>query len=1211
MVPDTTIHLTRTKVPIVHKGCLTPNPFFVAKKLFLFCELLVYDIASLDEKREFMKRVWKKVTALGLSITLAATASLSLSLGTTAAAAVTTTGKPSVATQQKVKALQAKMDAANTSPYSDDTFVVKYSPSFSITTIKGNNKDFDMIEKVEKLHYMVIKVRQKGNLAKVMGAFQQNRYVSSVNRSAVYKTSASFRDPKVADQYQLSLLKIADAQKLAGTNKVTVAVIDTGVDKNHPELKGVFSKYSYNVINPMDQGTPDVHGTHVTGIIAAKKGNGIGGYGINPNVSILSIDVFDRGVFTSDYTIAQAILYATQHGAKIINMSLGSTVDSPLLKEAVENAIAKGVTIVAASGNDGNDIPNYPASYEGVISVGSVNKNKQLSTFSNYGPTVDLVAPGEDIYAPIYDYEKKSSFQTLSGTSMASPMVAGTASLLLSKYPNLKPEQVEYILEHTATDLGAKGYDIKYGNGLVNPTAALKYNIKTLSSFVKSKWSKQEILKAAAKLSFSPSITKTDHITKPFEQKWYQFKIVKGEYIQTQLSSSPEYDEKMMIHLYSDDGTKTQSVEVNNVGAGKTEGKLIQAPFSGTIVIGVKDVNGNYDDSKAKRSAFTLKINRTSEQLQDESSFEAPIKIDNLPYQSKPMQLFGEHGDDDFFTFKTTNEQAVKISLSGIVGVDTSIQVFSAETLGLVTGEEGDTQDQQASEDSAASSQNPANNEDSNPASGEEQIPIDQMEPDWQANSGKIGEGETLTFPVAPNTEYYVRITNIPAANGAEPESSLIPYTVKISGKVLPPDEDNLPILGDVQDPSSLQDYYGTILENAIPFSMKNGVSGYIQTPGDEDYYVIQPSKTGIYQFDIKQPSVKPYVEILQLKNNTDEQGNPVINMDTIGSNAPADMNGSKMNSILYTGLKQGETYLVHVMANPFDSSPISMDPYIIQPKLLVSNVGDKYEDNDGPNHIKNLPATSFHGNFAMPNDQDLFYLEGKKSAIYSLLLESGKPTAELLKKYPKELLSDVYGIAFVYEDVNKNRKLDDADIERVSIIAKSLSDLSSINYGSFKVTKGKNYIIGLMGMVNNQTTPLSLVPYKATIAPVATKDEDAGSVVKKNVPSKPLKLKKVNESSWTATGGLNSGVAFGDQDWYVFDVKKSFTGYISFETGKEVDGVISLYYNGKRVQFADYYGAGQTEVMPVQLKKGKYYIKVNDILGNSTIKPYTLKVNK
>ncbi|MDX1807399.1 MAG: S8 family serine peptidase, partial [Paenisporosarcina sp.] len=520
----------------------------------------------------------------------------------------------------------SQLDESKTLPLSEDSLVIKYEKPLS--ALDHQRAGTFVIEKVDKLKYVVVRVKNKKDLQKAINSYQKNMKVLSVNQSVTYKANSADADPKTKDQYHLSLLKIDEAQKMSGKNKVTVAIIDTGIDQKHPELKGLFLP-SYNVINPMNQTAPDVHGTHVTGILAGKKGNGIGGYGINPNVRILPIDVFDRDFVTNDYTIAQAILYAAEHGAKVINMSLGSSFPSAVVEEAVEIAIDKGVTIVAAQGNGGDDVPNYPASYEGVIGVGSINKDKKLSSFSTYGASTDIVAPGEDIYAPIFDYEKKSSFSTLSGTSMATPVVAGVASLLLSKYPNLKPAQVEYILEHTATDLGEKGHDLKFGNGLVNPIAVLKFDIKKLPAFVKDKWAKKEILMKAEKIAFHDLIEKQEAVTTPFEQHWVQFPVKKGESVQTLLKGMPSYDNKLMIHFYSSD--KEQIEEVNDVGAGKIEGKLIQAPFDGTMAIGVKDVNGSYDDSGKKVSNYRLSIKRQAQLPEDDSTLDMPISATSLP----------------------------------------------------------------------------------------------------------------------------------------------------------------------------------------------------------------------------------------------------------------------------------------------------------------------------------------------------------------------------------------------------------------------------------------------------------------------------------------------------------------------------------------------------------------------------------------------------
>lgn len=1140
-----------------------------------------------------MKPIWKKLTALGLGITLVASSSVHLQT----ANAATSSMKKQTQSMKKISSLQKKLNQSN-SAFSEDTFVIKYHPSFSVKSIKGNGKDFDVIKNVAKLQYMVVKVRNKTNLKKVMTAFHKNNKILSINQSVMFKQLAKPGDPKAKEQYHLSLLKIADAQKLAGKNKVTVAVIDTGVDKNHPELRGTFTKNSYNVLNPMYQTKPDVHGTHVTGIISSKKGNEIGGYGVNPNVNILSVDVFDRtGLFTSDYTIAEGILYAVEHGAKVINLSLGSYYPSTVVEEAVQIALNKGVTIVAAAGNDGADVANYPAAYEGVISVGAVDKNKKLSYFSTYGPSLDIVAPGENIYAPIYDLEKKSSFETLSGTSMASPMVAGVASLLLSKYPNLKPEQIEYILEHTATDLGVKGYDHKYGSGLVNPVAALKYDIKKLPSFVKKDWSKKEILQKAEHLTGSNTFVKNGALTKPFDQQWVQLSVQKGEYIQVQLSPSSLYDLKTMIHLYSDN--ESQKFDVNKVGVGKTEGKLIKAPFTGTIVIGVKDVNGNYDDSKAKSSKYKLTISRHTEVPQDESSVDEPINVPSLPYTSEPQTLLGENGDDDYFSFKTKDEQALKISVNGIDGVNSSLEVYMKEPPVEETTQQFTTNEK------------------------EEQMP-EALGLIAQVDNGGVGEGEALTFQANPNTEYLVKVTNKSGYDDeyeyegykgidTEAESSLLTYRLHIEEKIVPEDEDTFPIM---EDDSSHYDnptaFYETILEGAIPYLMGESKSGYLQTGFDKDWYKINLKETGIYEFTLPEPKTeRPYFRINRIVNDKDEKGNPILTEEFVADNSPVNMDSMDTTNKIYVGLKKGETYLLQVTNNYFSESSFSMEKYTLASKLIVKNPEDKYEDNSSSKRVKNLPGTTVEGNFAMPGDEDHFYLEGKKSENYSLLFESGKPSSSALQKYPNELFAPIFGAAIIFEDVNKNRLLDEQDLERGSIIANGLLDYNQdVNYGSFKVKKGKNYIIKLIGLTNSPYS-LSLVPYKLTVKPAVTKDEDAGSVVKNNTPSKPLAMKKINAKTWKATGNLNSGIPNGDEDWYVLNVKETIDGYLSFESGKEVDGVISLYQKGKRVAISNYYNSGQSEVMHVHLKKGKYYVKVRDVYGNPTIKPYILTLTK
>ena len=322
--------------------------------------------------------------------------------------------------------------------------------------------------------------------------------------------------------------------------------------------------------------------------------------------------MFDRQFFATDYTIAQGILHAVEKGAKVINMSLGGPIKSPIIEEAVNKALEKNIVIVAAAGNTGDATPSYPAAYEGVISVGSTNEQKKLSNFSSFGPSIDVVAPGEDIYSTIYDYEKKSTFMSLDGTSMASPVVAGIASLLLSKYPQLTPTQVEYILEHSAQDLGAEGYDTKYGNGLVDPVKALQYNIKSLPSLTKTTWNEKEIKTYAKKVTLNGKETLLkDTIVKPFDEKWYKTDVKKGDPIQFKLEGASQFDYKLMLYLESRD--RKERVDINKVLEDKKEGKLYEAPFTGTLYFGVKDVNGSYDDSNKKRSYYSLSVQNLPE----------------------------------------------------------------------------------------------------------------------------------------------------------------------------------------------------------------------------------------------------------------------------------------------------------------------------------------------------------------------------------------------------------------------------------------------------------------------------------------------------------------------------------------------------------------------------------------------------------------------
>lgn len=237
-----------------------------------------------------------------------------------------------------------------------------------------------------------------------------------------------------------------------------VAVLDTGVQLNHRELRGSFTSARYDFVNDTrdfsdapnsrdDDGDGHVdemvgHGTHVAGIVNE----------VAPEARIMPLRVLDSDGIGNAFVIAEAVSYAADNGADVVNLSLSSPQQSEILADTIEDvAEERGVAVVAAAGNDGATTLEYPAANEEAIAVTSVGSTEQKSDFANYGLWVDVAAPGEDIEStvPINDYALSS------GTSMATPFIAGQAALILSEDSSLDTECVETLIKDTARSLDA------------------------------------------------------------------------------------------------------------------------------------------------------------------------------------------------------------------------------------------------------------------------------------------------------------------------------------------------------------------------------------------------------------------------------------------------------------------------------------------------------------------------------------------------------------------------------------------------------------------------------------------------------------------------------------------------------------------------------------------------------------------------------------
>lgn len=270
---------------------------------------------------------------------------------------------------------------------------------------------------------------------------------------------------------------------IADGTGVTVAVVDSGVRDTHEDLAGQVLT-GYDFIAGKVGGSRDGfgHGTHVAGIIAAAADNGIGVSGLAPGAKILPVRVLDSDGFGDDATVAQGIIWATQHGADVINLSLGGEDASAVQAKAIQYALSKGVVVLAAAGNDaqyGNPTM-YPAAIPGVIAVGAADYRGRRASFSEHKPYVAVTAPGVDI-ASTYISDACGGLATFddscyafaSGTSMATPFASAAAALLLSRNPALSPGAVGAYLTGTAVDAGATGRDDYYGFGNLDALAAL------------------------------------------------------------------------------------------------------------------------------------------------------------------------------------------------------------------------------------------------------------------------------------------------------------------------------------------------------------------------------------------------------------------------------------------------------------------------------------------------------------------------------------------------------------------------------------------------------------------------------------------------------------------------------------------------------------------------------------------------------------------
>ncbi len=306
-------------------------------------------------------------------------------------------------------------------------------------------------------------------------------------------------DPDYNRQWNLSLLRLPQTWNTLGrTNRIRVAILDTGVDINHPDLRAnLDTSYAYNFVNNNRNVNDDHiqgHGTHVAGIIGAQRNN-LGIAGILENVEILPLKVLSASGGGSFWNIGAGILYAAgievegkpfnPQPVDIINLSLGGSINNEVgeyLHDAIKQAAAKGIIMVAASGNNNQDSLLYPAAYPEVLSVGSIrlNNNRLFRTnTSNYGVDLDFVAPGHLIYSTI----PGGDYEYLSGTSMAAAHLTGVIGLMLTQEGRLSFTEIKERLQKTAMKIEGRYFAEETGYGLINSYWAIQ-NLNQIQVFI-------------------------------------------------------------------------------------------------------------------------------------------------------------------------------------------------------------------------------------------------------------------------------------------------------------------------------------------------------------------------------------------------------------------------------------------------------------------------------------------------------------------------------------------------------------------------------------------------------------------------------------------------------------------------------------------------------------------------------------------------------
>ena len=395
-------------------------------------------------------------------------------------------GEPSLAWSDPAPGQPDASTLASNPPklYEVGVVLVKFKPTVSPAEVGGTlaARGLSLDRQVEGLGILAVRVPPGQEIAQTISLSQDAR-VEFAEPNGYYQATVNPDDPSLGSQWALAKIQAPAAWDVTtGSNTIAIGIVDTGVDRDHPDLDAkVVPGYDF-ANNDSDPTDDNGHGTHVAGIAAAETNNGVGIAGVSWGASIMPVKVLDASGSGTWEHVAAGIHYAADHGARIINLSLGGEYYSSSVQSAIDYAYDMGVLVFASAGNCGDPATYalngcstlnpilYPAGMNHVMGVAATDSSDHSASFSEHNGYVDVAAPGVLILSTLWN----DTYASWSGTSMASPHVAGLAALVWSVNPALTSDDVANIIETTAVDLGDPGQDAHYGYGRINALAAVQ-----------------------------------------------------------------------------------------------------------------------------------------------------------------------------------------------------------------------------------------------------------------------------------------------------------------------------------------------------------------------------------------------------------------------------------------------------------------------------------------------------------------------------------------------------------------------------------------------------------------------------------------------------------------------------------------------------------------------------------------------------------------